>query len=350
MIRFECDYLEGAQESILRALERANYEQSKGYGEDEYCESARAKIRAATGREDAGVHFLTGGTQANLTVIAAALRPHRGVLSADTGHIAVHESGAIEATGHKVLTVRGEEGKIKAAQVDSYAKAHYGDPTFEHMVQPGMVYISQPTEYGTVYSLKELEDISRACKDNNMYLYVDGARLAYALACDGCDVSLKDLARLSDAFYIGGTKAGALLGEAVVITNKDIQTDFRYILKQRGGMLAKGRLLGIQFDALFTDDLYTRIARHAIVQAARIRDALNSIGVRQLIKSPTNQLFPILKDADVAALEKKYSFSHWEKTGEAETAVRICTSWATKPEHVSELIADMLSLADGRNV
>lgn len=344
MIRFECDYLEGAHESIMTALANANYEQSKGYGEDEYCESVRGKILAALGTTDASVHFLTGGTQANLIVIAASLRPHQGVLAADTGHIAVHESGAIEATGHKVLTVKGTAGKISAAQVDSYAKAHYSDPTFEHTVQPGMVYISQPTEYGTIYTLKELEDISRACRENGMYLYIDGARLGYALACDECDVTLGDLARLSDAFYIGGTKVGALLGEAVVITNNDIRRDFRYILKQRGGMLAKGRLLGIQFDALFTDDLYMRISRHALTEAARIRTALSEMGIKQLIPSPTNQLFPILKDADIAALEKKYSFSHWERASETETAIRICTSWATKPENVTELINDMKKL------
>ena len=257
MIRFDCDYVEGAHEMILRRMLETNMQQTAGYGEDEICESARQKIRATCDAPEAAVHFLVGGTQANATVIASILRPHQGVLCAATGHINVHETGAVEALGHKVLPLPHTEGKITAEQVRQAVEAHYADAAFEHIVQPGMVYISHPTEYGTLYSLAELTALSEVCRACRLPLFLDGARLGYGLAAG--DVTLPDLARLCDVFYIGGTKCGALLGEAVVICDPALQKDFRYHIKQRGGMLAKGRLLGIQFDVLFTDGLYQRI-------------------------------------------------------------------------------------------
>ena len=344
MIRFECDYLEGAHPAIIEALARTNLEQTPGYGVDNYCESAKAKIRAAIGNENVAVHFLVGGTQANLSVIAATLRPWQGVLCADTGHIAVHETGAIEATGHKVITLPNRNGKICAEQIAEYTDAHFADDTHEHMAQPGMVYLSQSTECGTLYSLKELREISSVCRKRNLFLYIDGARLGYAMASDENDVFLSELASLADVFTIGGTKVGALFGEAIVITNPFIDRDFRYTIKQRGGMLAKGRLLGIQFDTLFTDHLYFEISKHAMKLAVKIRAALQEAGYEFYAKSPTNQLFPILKNEELTALSDKYSFSVWTKVNEDRTAIRICTSWATSEEHVDALIRDLRSL------
>lgn len=341
MIRFESDYLEGAHPSILKALTETNFEQTPGYGVDDYCERARAKIAEKLGTEVAGIHFLVGGTQCNLTCCAAFLKPWQGALCADTGHIAVHESGAVEASGHKVLTVPHKFGKISAKQVNDYCKAHYASDTAEHTVQPGMLYISQPTEYGTLYTLKEIKALSRACKKNNLVFYVDGARLGYALACKENDVTLKDLATYTDAFYIGGTKVGCLFGEALVIKNKELNNSFRYMIKQRGGMLAKGRLLGIQFDALFTDDLYEKMGLHAMTLAEKIANCLTSLGVSFAVPSPTNQIFPVLTDEQYAALSEKYSFSFWEKTKDGRNVVRICTSWATKEEDADALINDL---------
>ena len=339
MIRFECDYTEGAAEEILRRLAATNREQTPGYGEDVYCASAREKLRALCGAPEAEVHFLVGGTQTNTTVIAAALRPYQGVLAAPAGHINVHESGAIESTGHKVLPVPSADGKVSAAAAEAACAAHWGDVTHEHMVQPGMLYISQPTENGLLYSRKELEELRRVCDKWKLLLYVDGARLGYALAAAENDVTLPVLYRLADAFYLGGTKVGALFGEALVIRGEALGKDFRYLIKQRGGMLAKGRLLGIQFDTLLTDDLYGRLSAHAVGEALRIRDALRRRSCGFLLESPTNQQFPILPEAQRRALERDFTFSYWQNVGPGYDAVRICTSWATRREDTDALIA-----------
>ncbi|WP_411504366.1 threonine aldolase family protein [Brevibacillus centrosporus] len=344
MIRFENDYTEGAHKRILERLWETNEEQTSGYGTDEHCEKARAYIRTACDAPNADVHFLVGGTQTNTTVIASILRPHQGVVSAATGHIAVHETGAIEATGHKVLTVPSEDGKIQAHQVKEIYDAHWNDVTHEHMVQPGMVYISHPTENGTTYTKAELEAISKVCRENGLPLFLDGARLGYGLVSEECDLTLADVARLCDVFYIGGTKVGALFGEAVVIMNDALTKDFRYMIKQRGGMLAKGRLLGIQFETLFEDGLYFDISRHAVQLAMMIRAAFSEKGFSFRYDSTTNQQFPILPDEICKELGKKYSFSHWEKADETHSVVRFCTSWATKRENVETLIEDIRAL------
>ena len=344
MIRFACDYDEGACPQILAALNDTNLEQNPGYGEDLHCENARALIRKAVGREDACVQFLVGGTQTNQTVIAAALRPYQGVIAAATGHINVHETGAIEATGHKVLALPDPEGKVRAAAVDQYVKGYWADPTHEHMVQPKMVYISHPTEGGLLYSRAELEALRKVCDENGLYLYLDGARLGYGLVSPETDVSLPDIARLTDAFYIGGTKVGALFGEAVVLLHSDLKKDFRYMIKRQGGMLAKGRLLGIQFETLFTDGLYTRIAQNAVDLAMVLRDALRKKGVPFLYESPTNQQFPILPDAVVERLSDRYSFEGWGRVDDTHTATRICMSWATPKANVDALLRDLLPL------
>ncbi len=338
-LRFECDYLEGAVPEIMQRLMETNLVQTPGYSEDVYCESAREKIRALCGREDAAVHFLVGGTQTNLTVICAALRPHQGVVAASTGHINVHETGAIEAAGHKVLTVPGKDGRLNAAQVEELCRLHYADASFEHMVQPGMVYISYPTEYGTLYTKEELREIHRVCKKYDMPLFIDGARLGYGLMSQECDLTLSELADLCEVFYIGGTKCGALFGEAVVILEERLKKDFRYLIKQRGGMLAKGRLLGLQFDTLFTDDLYFCVCKKADQLAQKLRSAFEAKGYRMLVDSPTNQQFPVLPDTEIDRLSGQFSFSFWEKVDETHSAVRFCTSWATTEEAVERLIA-----------
>ena len=363
MIQFQCDYNEGAHPLVLDRLVRTNMEQSVGYGEDAYCERARALIREACAAPEADVHFLVGGTQTNVTVIAAALRPYQGVVCAASGHINVHETGAVEHAGHKCLALPATEGKISAEQVDAAIEAHFADPSAEHTVQPAMVYISQPTEVGTIYTKAELEALSRVCRRRDVLLFADGARLGYGLASPECDVTLADMARLCDVFYIGGTKVGALFGEAVVIpqgtANGTLATpaggstalarDFRYNLKQNGGMLAKGRLLGLQFEALFTDGLYLEIARHAVAEALRIREALGALGVPTMVESPTNQQFPILPDAALRQLADDFLFDPWGRTDATHTAVRICTSWATRTENVDRLIeALQASIAPGR--
>ena len=330
MIRFECDYAEGMHPAILDALIKTNEEQTPGYGVDTHCEHARELIKKACHREDVDVHFLVGGTQTNATIIAAGLRPYQGVLSAVTGHINVHETGAIESYGHKVLPLPSEDGKITAAQINEAWETHIHDGSFEHMVQPGMVYISQPTENGTLYSRKELQEISDVCRRAGLYLFVDGARCGYGLMAEGNDVMLPDLATLADVFYIGGTKVGAMFGEAVVITNPALKKDFRYFIKQHGAMLAKGRLLGIQYEVLFTDDLYEKIALHADKLAMDIRHAFESHHVSLLYDSVTNQQYPILTDEELAAFSEKYAFSFWCETDAQHSAVRVCTSWATK--------------------
>ncbi len=342
MIRFECDYTTGAHPKILEALVNTNGEAAPGYGVDIHCERARVILRELCQAPEAGVHFLVGGTQANTTVIAAALRPHQGVLCAETGHIHVHETGAVEATGHKVLALPAENGKITAGQIDQYCQDHYDNAAWEHMVQPGMVYLSLPTELGTVYTLAELEDISQTARRWKLPLFVDGARLACGLAAS--DVTLPDLARLCDVFYLGGTKAGLLFGEAVVITNPALNKDFRYLIKQHGGMLAKGRLLGVQFEAFLTDGLFLDIGKKEVDQAMRLREAFLAKGFGLFVDSPTNQQFPVLPNEVVVALEKSYSFEVWGKVDEGHTAVRFCTSWSTRDENVDALIADIQRL------
>ena len=337
MIYFDCDYLEGAHPSIMKRLTETNLEQTIGYSADPYCAAAREKIRAACQAEDADVHFLVGGTQTNTTVIASILRPFQGVLAATSGHINVHETGAIESTGHKVLPLPSRDGKISAQQVDDYCTSHYEDDTHEHIVQPGMVYISHPTENGTIYSKEELTALYNACRKHHIPLFLDGARLGYGLMCDASNMALPELAHLCDVFYIGGTKVGALFGEAVVIMNPALKKDFRYMMKQRGGMLAKGRLLGIQFDTLFTDNLYFTISRHAIDMAMQIREIFVSAGYPLLYDSPTNQQYPILPDEHIALLRKKFSFEFWARVDETHSATRFCASWATTQENVDAL-------------
>ena len=321
--------------------------QTPGYGEDAFCARAAEKIRKCCGREDAAVHFLVGGTQTNLTVIAAGLRPHQGVLAADSGHINVHETGAIEATGHKVLWLHSVEGKISGQQILAYVENHRADPSFEHTVQPKMVYISHPTEWGTLYSKAELEALSSACKSCGLYLFLDGARLGYGLMSEGSDVTMADLANLCDAFYIGGTKVGALFGEAVVITNPTLGEDFRYIIKQRGGMLAKGRLLGVQFDALFTDELYFSISAHAVRMAQKLRAKFQELGYCFFMSPESNQLFPILPKRVREALGEKYTFIEMDPVGEDGRVCRFCTSWATLEENVDALCADLENISRG---
>ena len=340
MIYFNSDYLEGAHPSVMARLNETNMVQTVGYGEDQYCAAAREKIRAVCQAPEADVHFLVGGTQTNTTVIASILRPWQGVLSADSGHINCHEAGAIESTGHKVITLPAAEGKITAQQVQDYVEWHRNDESTEHIVQPGMVYISHPTEYGTLYSKAELEALSAVCHTYHMPLFVDGARLGYALVSEGTDVTLADLARLTDVFYIGGTKVGALCGEAVVFPH-GAPAHFMTMVKQQGALLAKGRLMGIQFDVLFTDGLYTRISRNAIETANALKKGLAAKGYRFFMDSPTNQLFVVLENTQLAALEGKAKFGFWEKFDDSHTVVRIATSWATKMEEIEQLIALM---------
>lgn len=339
MILFHNDYCEGCHESILQRLIETNLQQTPGYGEDGYCRMAAEKIRALCKNESVAVHFLVGGTQANLTVIDAALRPHQGVIGASTAHIHVHETGAVEATGHKVLAVPSADGKLTALQVEQVVAEQRDSGAAEHMVQPKMVYISSPTELGTLYTLAELEQLSAACRKNGLYLFLDGARLGYGLEAKDNDVTLADLARLCDAFYIGGTKVGALFGEAVVIGNPAINEDFRYLIKQHGGMLAKGRLLGLQFDTLFTDGLYFKLAARADRMADQIRGVLEELGCPMLVHSHTNQIFPILSDSALDVLGREFTFSEEKRIDETHRAVRFCTSWATKQENVDALCA-----------
>ena len=341
MIRFNCDYLEGAHPKILEKMMETNFVQTPGYGEDEYCERARKIIKEKCGTPDAYVQFLVGGTQTNMTVIASILRPYQGVLSAVTGHINAHETGAIEATGHKVLALPSENGKITAAQVQEAYDAHWADASHEHIVQPGMVYISHPTENGTLYTKEELKALYETCQKLELPLYMDGARLGYGLMSEGTDLSWKDIAAYTDVFYIGGTKVGALFGEAVVITNPALTKDFRYMIKQRGGMLAKGRLLGIQFLTLLEDGLYEEIAGKAVKQALHLKEAFLEKGYLLFYDSYTNQQFPIMPKEHLEQLKEKYAFELWVPLDDEYDAVRFCTSWATKDEDIETLIADL---------
>ena len=344
MYRFTCDYEEGCLPEILDKLQQTNFVQTPGYGLDPYCEKARAMIRDFCGLETADVHFLVGGTQTNLTVISAFLKPWQGVLSDAGGHINVHETGAIEATGHKVLAIGSADGKMSAQSLQNALNTHFDDPHSEHTVQPGMVYISFPTENGQLYSLRELAALSEICRSAGIPLYLDGARLSYGLVSPACDVDIRDIARLCDAFYIGGTKCGALFGEALVIPNRSLQKDFRYMIKQRGGMLAKGRLLGLQFIGLMENGRYMTAARRAVEQALRIRAALEEKGIPCLISSPTNQQFPILTEKQLAALAPDFAWDIWAQLPDGRTAVRFCTSWATTDQAADALIRAIQSL------
>ena len=341
MIRFNCDYHEGAHPRIMEALVKTNMVQTVGYGCDEYCEAAREAIRKVCKQEKAAVHFLVGGTQTNTIVIASALRPHQAVLSVKEGHINAHETGAIEATGHKVMTVEGKDGKLSGKLIRDAYYGHWNDGAHEHITQPKMVYISNPTELGTLYSKAELEEIREACDECNLYLFLDGARLGYGLMSEGYDVTIEDIARLCDVFYIGGTKVGTLFGEAVVIVNPALQEDFRYIIKQKGGMLAKGRLLGVQFLELFKDGLYFEISAHAIRLANMLKDGLTELGYQFYADSKTNQQFVIVSNAKLKELDGKYSYEYQMAYDENNSVVRFCTSWATLEENVKKLLEDM---------
>lgn len=346
MIYFNCDYNEGAHSSILEALTRTNLEQTPGYGEDVYCRKAAQEIRNCCGTSEADVHFAVGGTQANLIVIDAALRSYQGALCADTGHINVHETGAVEATGHKVLGLPHTEGKITAAQVAQAMENHLSDDSAEHTVQPKLVYISSPTEFGTLYTKTELESLHQVCRKYGLYLFLDGARLAYGLAAAGNDVTLPVLAECCDAFYIGGTKCGALFGEAIVLTHPELKRDFRYMIKQRGAMLAKGRLLGIQFLELMKDNgkLYRELAAGADQLADEIRSALKEQGYPLFCENTTNQIFTILPDTVIAKLSETFVLSCQDRVDTSHRLVRICTSWATKKEDAEALIHAIRSL------
>lgn len=337
MLYFENDYCEGAHSAILQRLVETNLEKLPGYGTDKYSQAAKEKIRTACQCPEADIYFLVGGTQTNAIIISALLKRFEGTLAASTGHINVHEAGAIEYTGHKVLGLPHTDGKISAESLIDYLRAFYDDETHEHMVFPGMVYISHPTEYGTLYSKEELSSISAVCKEYSIPLFLDGARLGYGLACESSDVSLSDIARLADVFYIGGTKVGALCGEAVVFSKKAPQ-HFVTMIKQQGALLAKGRLLGLQFDTLFTDDLYKKISENALKTADRLKKAFKEKGYEFLLDSPTNQIFVVLENQQMKRLGQQVKFSFWERHGDTHTVVRFATSWATDMDAVEELI------------
>ncbi|MBO4664363.1 MAG: low specificity L-threonine aldolase [Bacteroidaceae bacterium] len=338
MLHFDTDYMEGAHPKIMQRLMETNLEHTVGYGSDEYSESARAKIREACNAPDALVQFLVGGTQTNATVIDALLHRHEGVLAAETAHINVHESGAVEHSGHKVLTLPSYDGKVSADDVRKYIDDYYADETYEHMVAPGMLYITQPTEYGTIYSLHELEVLSDICHSRNIPLYLDGARLGYALASDEADFTLADIARLCDVFYIGGTKVGAMFGEAVVARAPKTLPHFFPLVKQHGALMAKGRMQGVQFETLFTDNLYVDIAKHAVRLAMKLREAFVSKGYKIAVNSPTNQQFVVLPNETLDRLKAHATFELWGIRGEHETTVRFVTSWATSEEDVDAFI------------
>lgn len=337
MISFKNDYSEGAHPRILEALVESNYVQEYGYGEDSFSQEAKVLLKKRLENQTVDIHFLTGGTQTNLVAISAFLRPHEAAIAAQTGHIFVHETGAIEATGHKVLTVEVDNGKLTPAKIQEVLDEH----TDEHMVKPKLVYISNTTEVGTVYTKKELEDLSEFCCAKKLYFFMDGARLGSALCSDGNDLVLADLPKLMDAFYIGGTKNGALLGEALVICNEDLKPDFRYHMKQKGALPAKGRVIGIQFRELFRDNLYFDLSTHANRLANKLRDQLKEAGVVFFSESDSNQIFPILSNKVIAQLKSKYSFEIWGKVDEERTAIRLVTSWATREEAVTSIIGDI---------
>lgn len=337
MISFESDYTTGAHPEILQKLAESNLEPVSGYGTDIYCESARRKIREACSCPEAEIHFLVGGTQANAVVISSMLHKYEGVLAAETGHINVHEAGAIENTGHKVLALPHHRGKIQAGELREYLKRFYGDDSYEHMVFPGMVYLSYPTEYGTLYRKEELTEIAEICREYEMKLFLDGARLGYGLMSLESDMTLSEIAQLCDVFYIGGTKVGALCGEAVVFPRGNAPRHFLTMVKQKGALLAKGRLLGIQFDTLFTDNLYFEIGKYAIEMAEQLKKVLREKGCSFYLESPTNQQFIILEDSRLKELSEHAVFSFWEKADDTHTVVRLVTSWSTRPEDIEKL-------------
>ena len=346
MLYFNNDYNEICHPSVLSYIQAATVDQMPGYGTDTHCARAADMIRKACCAEEVAVHFLVGGTQTNLSVISASLRSYQGVIAADSGHINVHETGAIEATGHKVILAHTTDGKITPEQVADIVESQSLSMDKEHIVQPKMLYISNPTEFGTLYSLQELTELSELCKKCGLFLFVDGARMGYGLMAENNDISLADYARLCDVFYIGGTKVGAMFGEAVVIPNPAIAEDFRYIMKQRGGMMAKGWLLGLQFEALFTDNLYYKISKHANKMADKIRDTFAALGYGLYLPGSTNQIFVTLPDTMLDKLSNDFTFAQWEKTDPDCTAVRFCTSWATKEENVDALCSAIMELAN----
>ena len=348
MLHFDSDYLEGAHPAIIKRLVATNLDQTSGYGTDEVCERARERIREACEAPDAAVYFLVGGTQANAAVADQILRPWEGIVCATTGHITAHEAGAVEACGRKTLPLPQHDGKLDAAEVRALCEAYWTDENREHITAPGAVYISHPTESGTVYSLAELEELAQVCRDFGMRLFMDGARLGYGLAATGADVTLPDIARLCDAFYIGGTKVGALCGEAVVFTRPGLDDHFFTLMKKRGALLANGRFLGLQFDVLFEQEegpdgtlalRYENAGRHAVELAQRLADGFRAKGYELHLASPTNQQFVVLDDAARERLARHASFGFWERTPDGRTVVRFATSWATRPEAVDELLA-----------
>ena len=337
MLYFESDYTEGAHEEILKRLSDTNMEHLSGYGNDIYCERAKEKIRSACSCPEADIFFLVGGTQTNQTVISSLLKPYEGVISAASGHIGNHEAGAIEATGHKVLPLPHTDGKLSSEALESYLEIFFSDENREHMVFPGMVYISHPTEYGTLYTKRELQALSDICRRYGLPLYLDGARLGYGLMSDESDMTLSDVAALCDVFYIGGTKVGALCGEAVVFTRKNAPKHFMTLVKQRGALLAKGRLLGVQFDALFTDELYFKISRHAIDMAKKLRKVFVDKGYKFYTETSTNQIFIVLNNTQMEELKKNVAFSFWERIDSDHSVVRFATSWATAESDIEKL-------------
>lgn len=339
MIHFDSDYMKGGHPEVMRRLMETNLEQTPGYGTDEYTLRARRKIAEACGVPDAKVWFLVGGTQTNATVLDGLLDRHSGVFANESAHIFIHEAGAIEACGHKILTLPQYNGKISAKDVKDYVTTFYADETYEHMVAPGGLYITHPTEFGSLYTLSELEELSSVCHENGLFLYLDGARLGYGLAADGTDVTLQDIARLCDVFYIGGTKVGALFGEAVVVPNAALLHHFFPLIKQHGALFAKGRILGIQFDTLFTDNLYIRIARNAIEKAMKLKRGFVEKGYKLYMDSPTNQQFFYLPNEVIDRLKKDVTFEIWGARGETDSVVRFVTDWGTTDEEVDKLLA-----------
>lgn len=337
MYSFKNDYSEGAHPKILEALIKTNLEQVEGYGKDCYTLQAAAMLKKKIGRDDIDIHFMSGGTQTNLTALSAFLRPHEAVIAADTGHILVHETGAIEATGHKIFSIEVTDGKLTPNQIKAAIQLH----TDEHMVKPKLIYISNPSEIGSIYKKEELKELHQCCTENNLFLFLDGARLGCALCAEENDLTLTDLASLVDAFYIGGTKNGALLGEALVICNPSLKEDFRFHMKQKGALLAKGKLLGIQFLELFKDDLYFSLAKHANQMASLLRDGITKAGYPFLTDSPSNQLFPILPNWLIKTLEKSYSFYVWSQVDADHSAIRLVTSWATREDAVMAFIEEL---------
>ena len=339
MLYFENDYSEGAHPKILQRLMDTNMEHLSGYGSDRYTTLAKDKIRKLCNCPEAEIYFLVGGTQTNQTVIDSVLRSFEGVIAAETGHVSVHEAGAIEFTGHKVLTLPQHDGKLCARELEAYMETFLGDDSHEHMVFPGMVYISHPTEYGTLYTKDELKELSQVCRHFKLPLYIDGARLITGLACPENELSLPDIADLCDVFYIGGTKAGTLCGEAVVFTKNNTPAHFLTQIKQHGALLAKGRLCGVQFDALFTDELYKETGRNAIETAALLREGLRKKGYTFYNSSPTNQLFLVMENSRLEELKNHVVYSFWEKADDTHTVIRFATSWATAREDVEKLLS-----------